>query len=89
MHLVGWEELCKPKKLGGLNIKSAMDMNRAMLAKLAWRVLSCSGQLSVDVLRTKYGYKMGHSAHFKEQHRCFQIWKGVIWGSDLLRKGLK
>lgn len=35
VHLLSWEELCKPKKTGGVNLRSAEDVNCALLAKLA------------------------------------------------------
>lgn len=41
VHLGDWDTLCKPKHLGGVNLKANRDMNQAMLAKLAWRVLGC------------------------------------------------
>lgn len=47
IHLVGWEEMCKPKKCGGVNVKSSRDMNRSMLAKLAWEVLIYLGQIGM------------------------------------------
>lgn len=34
VHLLRWEMLIKPKKLGGAGVKSAKEMNWAMLAKL-------------------------------------------------------
>lgn len=40
--LLDWDCLCKPKELGGANLKSAMDMNRVMMAKLALRLLNHS-----------------------------------------------
>lgn len=45
VHLLSWERLVKPKKLGGANLKSAMHMNMAMLAKLRWRMIANKEEL--------------------------------------------
>lgn len=37
MHLVAWEDICKPKYLGGLGIKWIRDMNKALFTKWTWR----------------------------------------------------
>lgn len=39
MHLVSWETLCKPKHLeGGVGLRMAAWLSKALLAKLAWKV---------------------------------------------------
>lgn len=43
MQLLNWETFCKPKKLGKANLKLARDTNHALLAKMAWRVLTSDG----------------------------------------------
>lgn len=45
IHLVKWENLIKPNEMGGINLKVAKEMNWAVLAKLAWRLLSCEGEV--------------------------------------------
>lgn len=37
MHWVKWEEVTKPKEIGGLGIQTAKGRNMALLAKLNWR----------------------------------------------------
>ncbi|VVA40999.1 PREDICTED: reverse mRNAase, partial [Prunus dulcis] len=39
IHLVNWEQVCKPKIVGGLGIKRSAWMNQALLAKTGWRLL--------------------------------------------------
>lgn len=39
-HLLSWETLCKPKENGGFGMKRAADMNKALLAKLCWRMMT-------------------------------------------------
>ncbi|CAL8129782.1 unnamed protein product [Prunus armeniaca] len=39
-HLVKWDTVCLPKRLGGLGIKKASLMNQAMLSKASWRIVA-------------------------------------------------
>lgn len=89
VHLLNWEVLSKPKKLGGANLKPAKDVNRAMMAKLAWRVLKHSGEAWCEVLRAKYGLKVKDGANLRRKRRESQMSRGAVWGAALLRRGLK
>lgn len=40
INLVGWNILCRLKERRGVGLKRADAMNRALLAKLAWRILT-------------------------------------------------
>ena len=53
-HLVNWKTVCLPKGDGGLGIKNADSMNKALLAKLGWRVLHDHTSLWAKVVRSKY-----------------------------------
>lgn len=89
MHLTRWETLTTPKSLGGANLKVAETMNWALLAKQAWRLMNCSRENLVEVLKAKYGYSADDSAFFKNKQRSSQKWKGITWGAELLRRGLR
>lgn len=54
-HLVGWEQVCKPKELGGLGIGNIRKRNEAMLAKWLWRFLQERDALRSKVIVGKYG----------------------------------
>lgn len=38
---LNWNVLCRPKEDGGVSLRRTEDMNRALLAKLGWRLLNC------------------------------------------------
>lgn len=78
----------KTKEARGANLKAARLMNWALMVKLAWRMLTC-GELWCDVLRSKYGLDAETRPHFNDKSRSSQVWKGIIWGSELLREGLR
>ncbi|XP_059274715.1 uncharacterized protein LOC132029486 [Lycium ferocissimum] len=40
VSLVAWEKLCKPKKEGGLNIRSCRKWNLALVGKLIWMLIT-------------------------------------------------
>ncbi|CAA7040260.1 unnamed protein product [Microthlaspi erraticum] len=53
-HLIGWERLCQPKAEGGLGIRKSNLMNKALLAKVGWRVMHDFSSLWARVIRSKY-----------------------------------
>lgn len=57
-------------------------MNQALLAKLAWKVLSCSEELWRMVMCTKYKVKKEMGANFVAKANASQIWKGIAWGQS-------
>jgi hypothetical protein len=56
---MAWADLCKPLNVGGLGFKLFSSFNEALIAKLAWWVLSNHDSFCVRVLRAKY--KVGAS----------------------------
>ncbi|CAN1120776.1 LINE-1 retrotransposable element ORF2 protein [Linum perenne] len=70
VHNVNWETVCKPKKLGGLGLRSAKDLNKAFLMKLVWNLISKPNELWAKVLISKYmvltenGYMLARSKGF-------------------------
>lgn len=58
-----------------------------MLAKLAWRLLMCEGEIWYNVIMAKYGVKVEDGAYFRVRQRASHIWKGVTWGWTCLDMG--
>lgn len=54
LHLLAWRKLCRSKTEGGLGFRPAREMNKALLAKVGWRLLSDKDSLWARVLRSKY-----------------------------------
>lgn len=54
MHLVAWDEVCKPKRLGGLGVNKIRDVNKALLATWLW-YFSKEESLWCKVVVEKYG----------------------------------
>jgi len=53
-HLVKWSKVCSPKKEGGLGVRAAKSMNRALISKVGWRLLQEKNSLWTLVLQKKY-----------------------------------
>ncbi|KAK2661812.1 hypothetical protein Ddye_000386 [Dipteronia dyeriana] len=54
LHWCNWNTLCKDKFVGGLGFKNLVTFNRALLAKLGWRILKYPDALAVRVLKGCY-----------------------------------
>ena len=51
---MAWSSLCKPKRDGGLGFRKFANFNLALLAKLAWWILTRKECLRIDLLIAKY-----------------------------------
>jgi hypothetical protein len=54
IHLIGWDKITKPKKLGGLGIRKAREANTSLFGKLVWDIHRNKNALWVQVLKHKY-----------------------------------
>ena len=45
MSLIDWDKVCQPKTCGGLGLKNLRMMNKALMMKLAWGLVSESTSL--------------------------------------------
>jgi hypothetical protein len=52
---VKWNDICKPKREGGLGIRDLRLINLSLLAKWRWNILSNDREVWKDVIFTKYG----------------------------------
>lgn len=53
-HLVAWDKIYRPKTEGGLGIRVSRHMNKALIAKVGWRLLQDKESLWAKVMRSKY-----------------------------------
>lgn len=40
IHFVNWDQVCKPKKFGGIGLRNSKNNNLAFNAKLGWRIMN-------------------------------------------------
>ncbi|CAA7051323.1 unnamed protein product [Microthlaspi erraticum] len=80
-HLVSWEKVCTPKPEGGLGIRQTQAMNKALVAKLGWRLIHEEEALWARVLRCKYGVKdVRDNAWFKKSGNWSSTWRSILKG---------
>lgn len=80
-HLISWQKICKPKEDGGLGIRSSEKMNKALIAKVGWRLLHDDTSLWARVVRHKYKVGDVHARDWLEVKSNWSVvWKSVIKG---------
>lgn len=89
IHLLNWNTLCKPKAQGGVGLKRAELMNKAMLVKLGWKLVTQDEDVWYKVIRKKYGLSCEGVMDFKPKNRASPIWQGITGSANLLRAGLR
>ncbi|XP_074289408.1 uncharacterized protein LOC141614562 [Silene latifolia] len=87
IHLVSWENIQKPKSIGGLGIMSARQANAAFLTKLGWRVLTERSSLWSQVLRAKYCNNRCDIDIFQPKNSMSNVWAGITSQSRTIVRG--
>ncbi|KAK0606918.1 hypothetical protein LWI29_006286 [Acer saccharum] len=83
-----WENLCKPKAVGGLGFRDLSLFNRSLLAKQAWRVLKSPNSLITKIFKSKY-FNHTDFLHASAKIGCSHVWRSIMWGKKLLLEGLR
>lgn len=52
--LISWEKICKPKEYGGVSLRDQSSKNKALGAKLVWKMLNEPKIKWARILQTKY-----------------------------------
>lgn len=89
MHLVGWEEVCKPKKLGGLGITKIRDMNKALLSKWLWRFGIERDSLWRQVVAEKYGIYNDYETKTTSLPYGCGCWKAILKSLEVYKRKIK
>ncbi|CAA7027589.1 unnamed protein product [Microthlaspi erraticum] len=80
-HLIGWDRVCLPKAEGGLGIRKASLMNRALLAKVGWRLLYDETSLWARVMRSKYRVGDIHDSTWTVgKSNWSSTWRSIVVG---------
>ena len=81
-----WDALCLPKKDGGLGFRKNKNFNKALLAKLAWMVVSNRNSICMKLVRSKY--KVRGDWLFKDPVKnSSPIWRAIEKTKKLITKG--
>ncbi|VVA28953.1 PREDICTED: ribonuclease [Prunus dulcis] len=85
---VSWKDICLPKSLGGLGVRSTILFNKAALAKLGWIYLSEPTNWWAQIMAKKYIRKDGFLAATKKTSHS-AAWKAILDARTVLHKGLR
>ncbi|XP_074326531.1 putative mitochondrial protein AtMg00310 [Apium graveolens] len=88
IHWKAWKDISVSKSEGGLGFRKFSQYNQALLAKQAWRILRNPNSLISQVLQAKYFTNSGF-LDSKEGSYPSLTWRGICWGKELLKKGLR
>lgn len=80
---MGW--ICKPLKQGGMGFNGFEDINLALIAKLAWWILSGKNCLCVELVVVKYKVRSSWLTA-TQKTRTSWIWKSIEDARTLLQK---
>lgn len=78
VHLVKWEEICKPLYDDGLGIRKPKLMNTTFLMKLGFLLLSDKECLWARILMEKYKCHSFNEAHVKMGQKVSSLWRAVV-----------
>lgn len=88
IHWARWERLCHAKIRGGIGFRDFSSFNQTLIAKQRWRILHNPDSLMAKILKAKYSKhtnfmetKLGSNPSF--------VWRSILWGKQVLHKGLR
>jgi hypothetical protein len=84
---VAWEEMTKPKYLGGLRFRDIEMFNLALLARQAWRLLQEPTSLSARVLKAAY-YPDGDFLNANLGSSLSRVWRAIMDGKNVSEQGV-
>lgn len=87
MCWVAWDTLTKSKPVGGLGLRDVQLFNQALLAKLAWRIITAPDCLLSRVLKGKYCHNKGF-LEVSVPSACSHGWRSILHGRDLLKTNM-
>ncbi|KAM6541182.1 hypothetical protein CsatB_005629 [Cannabis sativa] len=86
IHWGNWDKLCKDKWFGGMGFRDLEDFNQALLSKQGWKLVTNPNSLFAQVLKALY-YPNSEFLTAGLRNCCSNIWRGIIWGRELILKG--
>uniref|UniRef100_A0A453MYJ1 Reverse transcriptase zinc-binding domain-containing protein n=1 Tax=Aegilops tauschii subsp. strangulata TaxID=200361 RepID=A0A453MYJ1_AEGTS len=87
MAWMSWDRLRLPKPMGGMGFKDMRAFNQALLAKQAWHLIDTPDSLCARLMKARY-YPSGQLLHTAFSGNGSSVWKGILHGLDLLKRGV-
>ena len=77
LHLINWDRVCQPRRLGGLGLKKFKTMNQAMITKQFWRIHHNPHSLLARTFKAKYFPRGPIQDCCPKPHHSW-YWKNII-----------
>ena len=87
MAWLSWDKMRLRKLMGGMGFRDMRAFNQALLAKEAWRLVDTPESLCARLLKAKY-FPSGNLLDSVFSNNGSAVWKGILRGLDLLKKGV-
>jgi hypothetical protein len=84
---IPWEKLVQPKGLDGMRFKDLCQMNEALLARQARRLVAFPDSLCARVWKAKY-YPNSRLLDWALAGDASQTWRAIEYGMELLKQGV-
>lgn len=83
MSWISWQRMTKSFKTGGLGLRDIQTFNKALLAKLSWRILKKPSCLLAKILLRKY-CKHASFLDCRVPNSASHGWRSICLGRDLI-----
>lgn len=75
---IAWPQVCKPKREGGLGLKSILDANKVFCFKLIWRIVSKKNSLWVSWIQRELIRSKSFWSVMASTSKDSWIWKKLL-----------
>eukprot|EP01018_Ginkgo_biloba_P018197 Gb_27109 [translate_table: standard] len=89
LPLMAWDKVFLEKKASGISLRNIKDMNKALIGKLGWKLVTMESSVWTRILRVKY---LGSPREFLSENPLPQgsmFWNNLQMCRDLLSKGTR
>uniref|UniRef100_A0A803PQY7 Reverse transcriptase domain-containing protein n=1 Tax=Cannabis sativa TaxID=3483 RepID=A0A803PQY7_CANSA len=81
-----WQEIFQPKRCGGLGLRRFSDINKAMLAKLCWMVLTGMDKAWVKLMEARY-CQVVNAWRVEKRAGDSRAWLGILEATNICTAG--